>query len=337
MSIKLLVSALLTTTAILATFSYLNSSASPHQSSLEKFTQFKKDFQKSYASPQENAYRFKIFQDNLEIISAHKNPKFTLGINQFADLTFGEFSNQYLMRNFESAKLSAVNKCSAATAPEPRSMDSMDWTSTGKVQRVKNQGQCGSCWAFSTVGSIESAYAIGGQDMPDLSEQELVDCAGGNYGNMGCNGGLMPWAFSYILDHGVHTESEYTYKAVDGTCKTGSLDKPTHGISACKMVGANTDSLTKALETQPVSVAFYVNSSFQMYTGGVYDPWLCMGQPNHAVLAVGFDTTASTPFYKVKNSWGASWGEDGFFRIAIKSGTGTCHMAGSGMSSVPVV
>ena len=337
MSIKLFVSAVLTTTAILATMSYLKLSASPHQSSLDKFSQFKKDFKKSYASPQENAYRFNVFQDNLAIIAGHKNPSYTLGINKFADLTFVEFSNQYLMKNFETVKLTGQNKCSAATTPEPQALDSVDWANSGKVQRVKNQAQCGSCWAFSTVGSIESAYAISGKPMPDLSEQELVDCAGGDYGNMGCNGGLMPWAFTYILDNGVHSETKYPYKGVDGTCSTKSLDKPAYGISSCKMIGANTDSLTKALETQPVSVAFYVNTSFQMYTGGVYNPWFCLGQPNHAVLAVGFDTTASTPFYKVKNSWGSSWGEKGYFRIAIKTGEGTCHIAGSGMSSVPVL
>jgi len=338
MSIKLIASAILATTAILATVSFMNLSSDSHHDDLSKFSMFKQKYQKSYASPQENAYRFKVFQDNLTVIANHKNPSYTVGINQFADLTFEEFSNQYLMNNFEEARLNAVNKCTSAYTPKNRSgSDSVDWVKAGHVQRVKNQGQCGSCWAFSTVGSIESAYSISKSEMPDLSEQELVDCAGGDYGNMGCNGGLMPWAFSYVLDHGVHTETEYSYKAVDGSCKTSSMSDPTHGIKSCSMVGANTDALTEALRSQPVSVAFHVSSSFQMYTGGVYDPFFCFGQPNHAVLAVGFDLTASTPYYKVKNSWDVSWGEQGYFRIAIKTGSGTCHLAGSGMSSVPVV
>ena len=338
MSIKLLASAILATTAIFATLSYMNSFNDVHSDNLSQFSEFKRKYGKSYASPQENAYRFDIFQKNLAIITQHDNPSYTVGINQFTDLTFSEFSNQYLMKNFEEYKLRAINKCKSKS-PFLKKMEgnAVDWEKAGHVQKVKNQAQCGSCWAFSTVGSLESAYSIQKSEMPDLSEQELVDCARGSYGNMGCNGGLMPWAFSYILDHGIHTETEYPYRGVDGTCNTSSMSKPTHGISGCTIIGANTTDLTEALRSQPVSVAFHVNSSFQMYTGGVYNPRFCFGSPNHAVLAVGFDLGASVPFYKVKNSWDTSWGEDGYFRIAIKSGKGTCDMAGSGTSTVPVL
>lgn len=337
MSIKLLVSAVIATTALLATLSYLNTPTDNHFSALEQFRQFKQDFKKSYASPKENEYRFSVFQSNLELIANHKNPSYTLGVNQFSDLTFEEFSNQYLMSETVTQHLQAQNECTGTQNTTSRKADSsVDWDKEGLVQKVKNQAQCGSCWAFSTVGALESAYAISGQNMPDLSEQELVDCAG-SYGNMGCNGGLMPWAFSYILDHGVHTEDQYPYKGVDGSCHASSLGKPGFGISNCAMIGANTTALTEALRSQPVSVAFHVGQDFQMYTGGVYNPMFCFGSPNHAVLAVGFDLDASTPFYKVKNSWSEQWGEKGYFRIAIKSGSGTCKMAGSGMSVVPVL
>ena len=103
------------------------------------------------------------------------------------------------------------------------------------------------------------------------------------------------------------------------------------------MVPANTDGLTEGLRHNPVSVAFYVNLGFQFYSGGIFDPWMCNGQPNHGVLAVGFDLSGSKPFYKVKNSWGTGWGENGYFRIKIGTGKGTCDMAGSGASVYPVV
>ena len=339
MSIKLLVSAVVATAAIMTTLSYLGRQPSSHFDDLSAFRKFKSEYKKSYASPSETDFRFGVFQKNLQTIKSHTNPSYSLGINQFADLTFEEFSNQYLMSNL--AQLSAVqgvNKCNASADTHNRQDgNAVDWVSKGKVQKVKNQAQCGSCWAFSTVGALESAYSISGRSMPDLSEQELVDCAGGDYGNLGCNGGLMPWAFSYILDNGVHTETEYPYKGLAGTCHAKSLDNPQYGIAGCSMVGANTTALTEALRSQPVSVAFHVGTDFQMYKGGVYDPYFCFGSPNHAVLAVGFDLDASTPFYKVKNSWSEQWGEQGFFRIAIRSGKGTCKIAGSGMSVVPVV
>lgn len=339
MSVKLIVSALLATTAILATMSYLEPRSKAQSADLERFIKFKREFGKSYASPRENEYRFQVFRDTLRTIAAHDNPSYTLGVNQFSDLTFAEFSSLYLMDGIQAAGVEAVNKCSARYSPlDQKSGSAVDWVAEGKVQKVKNQAHCGSCWAFSTVGSIESAYSIAKNQMPDLSEQELVDCANGRYGNMGCNGGVMPWAFSYVLDNGVHTEAEYAYKGVDGACQAGSLAAPTHSISGCSMVGRTTSALTEALRSQPVSVAFYVQQDFMSYSGGVYKPWLCWGQPNHAVLAVGFDLSASTPYYKVKNSWDVTWGEQGYFRIAIGyESSGTCHIAGSGMSSVPVV
>ena len=147
----------------------------------------------------------------------------------------------------------------------------------------------------------------------------------------------MNLGFKYIIAHGIHTEEQYSYRGVDGSCKASSLPAPEYSAKSCVLVEANTDALTDALRVNPVSVAFYVNISFQFYSGGVFDPWMCNGQPNHGVLAVGFDLTASKPWYKVKNSWGGSWGESGYFRIKIGSGAGTCDMAGSGASVSPTI
>ena len=145
----------------------------------------------------------------------------------------------------------------------------------------------------------------------------------------------MNLGFAYIIDNGIHSEDSYPYRGVDGTCKNQSTSGPTYHVKDCVMVGADTDSLTKAIAVQPVSVAFYVNLFFQFYTGGIFNPFSCGGQPNHGVLAVGYDTDQG--FYKVKNSWGPGWGENGYFRIKIGSGKGTCDIAGSGASVYPLI
>lgn len=289
----------------------------------------------------ENHFRFRIFSKNYKLIEKHnKTPdmSYTLAVNKFADLTYEEFKTKYLMNDFNVMNNLKSDNCNAPdpTAHKGRDESAIDWSSEGMVQRVKDQGQCGSCWAFSTVGALESSFAIKGEPMPDLSEQELVDCTT-NYGNAGCNGGLMNLALEYIIKNGIHTESEYPYKAVDEACKTelpkSSLYKP----SDCVIIPANTDGLTAAIRVQPVSVAFFVNSSFQFYSSGIFDPWFCFGSPNHAVLAVGFDLTNKKPFYKVKNSWGESWGDKGYFKIKIGKRKGTCTIAGSGWNVYPVL
>lgn len=263
---------------------------------------------------------------------------YTLAVNKFADLSYEEFQSKYLMNNFNELKKLREDNCDEPdmAASKGRDESAIDWASEGKVQRVKNQGQCGSCWAFSTVGSLESAYAIRGEELPDLSEQELVDCST-SFGNAGCNGGLMSLGYKYIIQNGIHTQSEYPYRGTDQTCKSESLKDSEHTASQCVMIPANTDGLTAGLRVQPVSVAFYVNLTFQFYGSGIFDPWMCNGQPNHGVLAVGFDLTNAKPFYKVKNSWGGSWGENGYFRIKIGSDKGTCDIAGSGSNVYPVL
>jgi xylem cysteine proteinase len=337
MSIRIIATTLLSV-GIIAGLMYLNQPGSTSDvADRQAFNDFKLKFNKSYGSLNEDYFRFGIFKKNLQFINDHSlktDASYTLDVNQFADLSFEEFSNRYLMSSIP--KVSADNCGAEMSLTGGRNGDQVDWEADGKVQKVKNQAQCGSCWAFSTVGSLESAYAINNGTLPNLSEQELVDCSK-DYGNMGCNGGLMNLGFEYIINHGIHSEDEYSYRGVDQSCKTASLQAPAYKASDCVMVPANTDGLTEGLRHNPVSVAFYVNLGFQFYSGGVFDPWMCGGQPNHGVLAVGFNLSASKPYYKVKNSWGGSWGEKGYFRIKIGSGKGTCDMAGSGASVYPVL
>ena len=147
----------------------------------------------------------------------------------------------------------------------------------------------------------------------------------------------MPNALSYIMDHGVHLEKSYPYTGIIEECENDFAPGPKYRVSGCSLVDPTTDGLTQALRSQPVAVAFCVAFDFQHYKEGVYQSEYCDSTPNHAVLAVGFDLSADVPFYRVKNSWGETWGESGYFRIAIGAGSGTCRIAGSGSNVVPII
>ena len=148
----------------------------------------------------------------------------------------------------------------------------------------------------------------------------------------------MSWAFDYVLDHHLNDKEKYPYTGHSKPCQTQSIGEGKVSLSGCTQVGSTTTDLTAAIRKQPVSVAFYVNFTFQFYHGGVFNPWFCHGNPNHGVLAVGFDLTGNQPFYKVKNSWGTFWGEKGYFRIAIgKDPKGTCNIAGHHWNYYPNV
>ncbi|XP_035226475.1 cathepsin L1-like [Stegodyphus dumicola] len=282
---------------------------------------FKRIFQKQYSGREEGARRL-IFEGHVNDIVKH-NLEFDLGIhkyrkglNEFADMSHDEFVKT--LNGFKGAKL---NK-STTTFILPSNIDlpdTVDWRQQGLVTGVKNQGQCGSCWAFSTTGSLEGQHKKKTGKLVSLSEQNLMDCSRPE-GNMGCEGGLMDQGFEYIKKNGgIDTEQSYPYTAEDGTCHfkkanvgatcTGFVDIPSGDESA----------LQKAVATiGPVSVAIDASQfSFQLYSGGIYDEPNCSTQTlDHGVLAIGYGTEDGTDYWLVKNSWGTSWGDNGYIKMS---------------------
>lgn len=209
--------------------------------------------------------------------------------------------------------------------------DSIDWVEKGAVAPVKNQQTCGSCWASAAIGALEGAAQLVKGHLQEFSEQNLVDCAG-DYGNLGCQGGMMDFAFEYVKKSGVCTGESYPYAASDGNdCNASSCEL---GLKADEVtgyvdVGHRERDLMAALAQQPVSVAIQANLPFfQFYKKGVFGG-ICGGQLDHGVLAVGYGTWENRKdYWKVRNSWGSSWGQDGY--ILLKRGrapwkrTGQC-------------
>ena len=291
------------------------------------FSNWTAQYNKTYDSIWEKTYREAVFQDNVYKIETHNAGGYgwSMGLNQFADLTADEFKRLYVTGGYQGRYYPFQTDAVYATALP----SSVDWSQKGAVTPIKNQGQCGSCWAFSTTGSVEGAHFLANGSLISLSEQQLVDCSGPE-GNQGCNGGLMDYAFQYIIDNGgIATEASYPYTAVDGTCNKKVKSVAT--IASFVDVTVNSDqALMTAIAQQPVSVAVEADqNSFQFYSGGVMTG-ACGTNLDHGVLAVGYGTDAGQDYYKVKNSWGATWGEEGYIRL----GRGSSYNGGAGQCGI---
>ena len=288
---------------------------------LRSFMDHKRKYNKVHTTKDDLEYRFSIYADNMQYIEEHnsKGKSFTLGENQFTDMTFEEFSQKYLTQPIANT----LKFAHYGEVPQGE----VDWEKQGKVTRVKNQAACGSCWAFSAIGSLEAAYSIYQDKSIELSEQELVDCSS-EYGNNGCNGGIMSNAFEYIIERQISTENDYVYTAHDDSCKADQYTEKYTVESYNVIEPVNVEGLAGALDKQPVSVAIEVRKDFMHYSEGIYTSDSSCGMAlNHGVLAVGYKNVDGENYFKVKNSWGTAWGEEGYIRMAIGEGSGTCGIA----------
>jgi C1A family cysteine protease len=287
------------------------------------FADFKKQYHKLY-TPREEQRRFSIFQENLRKAAENqaKNPKARFGVNKFSDLSTEEFAQKYLMPNFDKSKFPKLpaKNFSAPARPNARGCSpdptTYDWDSCGVCTPVYNQGQCGSCWAFSATETIESYFALDGGQLTQLSMQQIVDCDTGGQ-DQGCNGGFPSSAYQYVQSAGgLDPLSDYPYTAEDGTCAFNAQEVVATVTNSQSISGeSGLYSQTSSSSGGPVSVCVDA-SSWSSYNGGVLTS--CGNNVDHCVQLVGYNGYNSDgAYWVVRNSWGTDWGENGFIWIQI--------------------
>jgi len=299
--------------------------------SLNTWELFKAVHKKAYTSEAEESLRQKIFNQNVDMIEEHNQKyeagkeTFKMGINRFADMLQSEIGA--LMKGFRSTD--KVPATSVFVADKNAALpDTVDWREEGIVTPVKDQGDCGSCWAFSTTGTLEGQHALSTGSLVSLSEEQLVDCA--PFPNQGCDGGFPKYALNYIRNNGgIMSEEDYPYLSTDTQEITGPCEFVARkvvatctGYVAVKSSDENGDELAlkeAVADIGPISVSIDASHlSFQFYKSGVYYNENCSSELlDHAVLAVGYGTTITgQDYWLVKNSWNAGWGDEGYIKMA---------------------
>lgn len=295
----------------------------------EEWELFKTQFSKAYNSEIEEKFRLKVFMDNKHKIAAHNKrfrngeESYELEMNHFGDLLHHEFVKKmngykHNLRRVMGEGSEAVTFIAPFNVTVP---DTVDWRTQGAVTEVKDQGQCGSCWAFSSTGSLEGQHFRSTGKLVSLSEQNLVDCSA-KYGNNGCEGGLMDNAFTYVkANKGLDTEKAYPYEGQDDKCRFKASEVGATDKGFVDIPEGHEDKLKLAVATVgPVAVAIDAgHQSFQFYKKGVYYEKQCGSAAedlDHGVLVVGYGTENGKDYWLVKNSWGKVWGLDGYIKMA---------------------
>ena len=293
-----------------------------------EFNKFVKQYNKTYDTTYELYNAYTAFYTNYDSI---KNNEFSfkLKMNEFGDVHPDEFHST---RKGYGVPHSGYHKtrtsCSSFKSTTTTLPDSVDWRDYNAVTPVKDQGQCGSCWSFSATGAMEGAWAIHTGDLVSLSEQQLMDCSK-RYGDLGCNGGLMDSAFKYAIDYGMCSEEEDPYEAKSESCP---FCDTVATFNDCVDVTSNNQlHLKEAVSRGPVSVAIEADTTaFQFYSSGVITGSSCGDTLDHGVLVVGYGEEDGVMYWLVKNSWGTSWGDNGYVKIErseSESDSGVCGIA----------
>jgi len=334
-------SAIATTTALFVAFALFGVSALIDIDA--EFDNFIETYGKNYGA--EYSDRKRIFEENLHhimLLNANGDNSYVLGVTPFTDLTADEFVKTNRIPNMKPGPAHATpHIIRGVKLPE-----SVDWVAKGAVTPVKDQGMCGSCWAFGSTGAMEGAWQIATGKLVSLSEQQLIDCAGLRWGNYGCYGGSPGRSFNYLYNgtdgHGqaLCSEADYPYEDANKTCrfasKCGNAPAiPKGAVAAFKYVNGS-DALMDAVAQQPVAIQVDANKTiFQHYKSGVIQGAGCGTDLDHIVLAVGYGTTSDgIKYWKVKNSWTKDWGEHGYVRIA--RGADECGVL-DGPPSYPII
>jgi len=291
------------------------------------FTNWVRDQSKHYATTAESEARLAIFSQNLQKIDAHNQlaaqglSTYTMGLTKWADLTADEYRQMVRRSGYQASLLSNSNATIYSAPADVSALPaSVDWRTKGVVAGIKDQGQCGSCWSFSATGSMEGAHALSTGTLVSLSEQNLVDCV--ENGQYTCDtGGVMQDGFQWVIDNGgIDSEAQYPYCACSGNACKFSKAKVVATIKSYQNVQQGSESaLQSAAASQPgVSVAIDAShDSFQLYTSGVYnEPQCSQTMLDHGVLVVGYGTSSSKDYWLVKNSWGTSWGMQGYIMMS---------------------
>ena len=297
----------------------------------QQFQKFIKKYHKKYESINEFLARYEVFKRNVMATFKEENLGYRTGITKFSDLTQQEFAKTYLNLNYDA--MAMANFEPTIVKVKNAAPDAWNWKDQGVVSDVKDQGSCGSCWAFSTMGNLEGLYALEKGVVKTFSEQQLVDC---DTLDSGCNGGLMEYSFTWLKDNGgFNLDTDYPYKGTKQACKSDSSKYVDMKVTGYKKLAngysnwdcVDEDGIKELLyETGPLAVALNANP-LQTYSSGILDKTAAQCPTsglNHAVTMVGYgtDSASGKDYWLVKNSWGKSWGESGYFRI--RRGNGTC-------------